>query len=170
MGETIELSEPQKVDIDARVHFDHKRDLVAELEVIENGVVVRTVPVGRLGATRIVGQFQHPIRRSGWLAVRTSGWKKGNPRGRQSLAHSAPIYVSVANASPLARTEEARRMAHSWLVLLDDLEEALSEKHIEELAERAAMGKVDAATIRKNRPGLLRAIKEARDYYLEQSR
>jgi len=170
MGETLQISQPGKVDVEARVLFDPKRDLVNELELIENGVVVRTCPVAGMGASRIKCPFQYDVRQSGWLAIRASGWKREEPQGRQSLAHSAPIYISVANVPPLARKEEARRIARSWILLLDDLEEALSEKNIERLAKRMASAPVDVETIRQNRPDLLSAIKEARDYFRKQSR
>lgn len=170
MGETIQLDEPGKVDITARVLFDPKRDLVSELEIIENGVVVRTCPAGHPGTSQIRCLVQHDVRQSGWLAIRASGWKRGEPKGRESLAHSAPIYISIANLPPLARKEESRRMARAWTVLLDDLEEALSDENIERLADRQATGRVDLETIRQGRPGLLSDIAEARDYFREQSR
>jgi hypothetical protein len=170
MGETLQLPKPGKVDIEARVRFDQKRDIVTELEIIENGVVVRTCPLGEFGSAGIRCPVQHDVRQTGWLAIRASGWKRGEPPGRQSLAHSAPIYVSVASLPPLARKEEARRMARAWIFLLDDLEEALSDEKIEKLAKRGATGSVHVETIRQNRPGLLSDIREARDYFREQSR
>ncbi len=170
MGGSLEISRPAKVDVEARVEFDPQSDLVSELEIIENGAVVRTFPVGRPGSSRIRRSFQHDVRQSGWLAVRAGGRKRGEPPWRRSLAHSAPIYISVANTPPPARQEVARRMARSWLVLLDDLEEGLSDENIQELAERVASAPVDVETIRQNRPGLLKAIQEARDHFRQQSR
>jgi hypothetical protein len=170
MGEVIEIPQPGTVEVEARVFFDKKSDFVTELEIIENGSVVRTLPLGERRSESIQSRFRHEVRESGWLAIRAGGWKKGKPKGRHSLAHSAPIYVSVANTPPLARKEAARRLARSWIVLLDDLEEALADAHIEELAKRAAVGRVPVETIRRNRPRLLSAIEEARDYFEEQSR
>jgi hypothetical protein len=170
MGETLQLSQPGTVNVEARVVFDPRREVVNELEVIEDGVVVRTFPLGKLLSKRIVGRFQHDVRKSGWLAVRASGRKLGELPVRQSLAHSAPIYISVENTPPIARQEQARRMARSWIALLDDLEDALSDENIGELAERMASASVDVKTIRQNRPGLLNSIQAARAHFREQSR
>jgi hypothetical protein len=170
MGSSIELAQPGTVDVVAAVEFDGQRDNVSELEIIENGVVVRTFPMGRRPASRIAGRFRHDVRQSGWLAVRSVGLKRRQPVLRQSLAHSAPIYISVANTPPLSRGEEGRRLARSWIVLLDDLEESLSDSNIQGLAERAASAPVNVDTIRQNRPNLLNAIQEARENFLAQSR
>ncbi len=88
---------------------------------------------------------------------------------RQSLAHSAPVYISVADTPPLARAEEARRLAHSWMVLLDDLEDSLADENIERLARRMASAPVDVETLRRNRRGLLSAIAEAREHFRERA-
>ncbi len=170
MGETVRIPRPGTVAVEARVRFFRKRDLVTELELIENGVVVRTFPVGKRGSDRISVKFQHEVRQSGWLAVRASGLKRKDLPVRAPHAHSAPIYVSVDNTTPLAKTAEARRLARSWTVLLDDLELALSDSNIGQLASRAASAEVQVETIRQNRPALLRAIREARERFREQSR
>ena len=162
MGSTLELAEPGPVDVVARALFEPRMDNVTDLEIIENGVMVRTFPVAGRSDSHIVARFRHEIAQSGWLAARAIGQKRDMDAVRQSLAHSAPIYVSVAGGPPLAATQEARRLARSWIVLLDDLEESLAEEHVEDLAKRPATAPVSAETIRQSRPRLLEEIREAR--------
>ncbi len=163
MGGDLQISKPGKVDVEAAVYFDRERDRIGELELVENGVLVRSL---RPSAHR----FQHEVLQSGWLALRARGLKRGELPVRESLAHSAPIYISVGNTPPLDRTEEARRMARSWIFLLNDLEERLSDERFERLGKRSGTAPVDLETVRRNRPALLKAIKEARDHFREQSR
>ncbi len=170
MGSTIELAQQGTVDVTAAVEFEWQRDNVSELELVEDGVVVRTFPVGKRRGSRIARRFQHEVRQSGWLAIRAIGQKRRQPVARQSLAHSAPIYISVANTPPLSGRDEARRLARSWIVILDDLEASLADDNIQGLADRVASAPVDVDTIRQNRPGLLNAIREAREYFHAQSR
>ena len=170
MGETVRLPRPGTVEVEARVRFDPTRDLVTELELIENGDVVRTFPAGKRGSDRINVKFEHEVRQSGWLAIRASGLKRRELPVRAPHAHSAPIYLQVENLPPFARTAEARRLARSWIVLLDDLESALSDEGIGELASRLASAQVSVETIRQNRPALLAAIEEARARFRKQIR
>ena len=170
MGATVELARPGVVDIEARVSFDPARDRVSELELIENGVVVRTCPVREALSVRILCPMRHRVRQSGWLALRAEGRKWGHPKGRASLAHSAPIYIEVADSPPLARQEEARRMARSWIAILDDLEQALASRNLKKTARRAATGRVSQETILQNRQRLLADIEQARELFREQSR
>ena len=170
MGSTIRIPEPGMVEVVAATYFEPARDTVNELELIENGDLVRSFPVKRLGTTQIKARFQHEVRRSGWLAIRASGLKRRTAPVRQSLAHSAPIYVAVGDEAPLADSEKARRLARSWIVMLDDLEESLSDENIEDLAVRPASAAVSLETIRENRPGLLEAIAEARELFRERAR
>ena len=170
MGGSLEIAQPGTVEIDASVFFDPHRDSIDELELIENGIVVRACPAGGRESDHILCHFPHDIRESGWLAVRVAGDKRGEAPVRESLAHSAPIYVTVANAPPLAAKGEARRMARSWIAILDDLEAGLSDQNIDRLARRVASAPLDAETIRQNRPYLLGAIQEARTHFREQSR
>ena len=165
MGSTLELPEPGPVDVVARALFEPTMDRIEELEIIENGVVVRTFPVLEQAASHVRAEFRHEVRQSGWLAARASGQKTGMMPLRRSLAHSAPIYISVAGTPPLTASDEARRLARSWTTLLDDLEESLSEGNVEDLARRPASATVDAETIRHNRPRLLEDIREARRWF-----
>lgn len=170
MGDTLHLSAPGTVEIEARVLFNPQQEAVNELEVVENGFVVRTFPAEIAHGSRIERRFEHQIDHSGWLAIRVDGFKHFSPLARQAQAHSAPVYVTVDNATPLARQEEARHLARSWLLLLDDLEAELAEEHIDTLAEEPGFARVDAATIRRDRPTILRAIQEARALFRARSR
>ncbi len=170
MGESLEIPRPGTVDVEARVLFDPRSDRVSDLEIVENGVVIRTCPLEGARSSGIRCSLKHEVRQAGWLAARASGLKADQAAVRQSLAHSAPVYLSLADAPPLARLEEARRMTRSWIALLDDLETALSEENLGGLAARQGSAQVAAATIRRNRPTLLAAIREARQHFEKRGR
>ena len=170
MGSAIRIPEPGMVEVVAATYFEPARDNVNELELVENGDVVRSFPVKQTGTTQIKARFRHEVRQSGWLAVRASGMKRAAATVRRSLAHSAPVYVTVGDRATLADSEEARRLARSWIVMLDDLEESLADENIENLASRRASAAVSLETIRKNRQGLLAAIAEARELFRERAR
>ena len=170
MGSAVRIPEPGMVEVVAATYFESARDNVTELELVENGDVVRSFPAKLLGTTQIKARFRHEVRQSGWLAIRASGLKRGAAPVRQSLAHSAPIYVTVGDQAPLADSEEARRLARSWIVMLGDLEESLSDENIEDLAVRPASAAVSVEVIRQNRQRLLEAIEEARQLFRERAR
>lgn len=170
IGETVELERPGTVEIEARVDFDPARDAVAELELVENGVVVRTCPASAMRSVRIRCPMRHEVHQSGWLAVRASGRKRDRPKGRASLAHSAPIYVEVAGTPPLDRREEARRLARSWIAILDDLEEDISPENLDKTANRWATGQVSLETIQRGQERLLDDIEQAREIFRRQAR
>ncbi len=91
----------------------------------------------------------------------------GTGRPRPSAAHTAPIYVAVADTQASRPTELLRR----WISRLDALEASLSDEHFEELlvfrpfASRLLIDGVPAEALRRDRPALRALIASARGYY-----
>jgi len=177
IGEEIVLKEGGRIPVEACVRFDPDRDSVEVVEIVENGQVVRRFPrVGK--AAEIRCRFQHEVVETSWLAVRASGKKKGevpSPRLADvqvspSLAHSAPIYVTLKGAPGLSAQRRAKLIAAAWLDRLDRLEKRLEEKNIRDLANYFASDGVDAETLRKSKDALRQRIQAARRYFHDRSR
>ncbi len=88
-------------------------------------------------------------------------------RQRPSAAHTAAIYVEVADSPGLAEQPRARALAHRALERLDSLDDRLGEVHLTQqiLRNLTYTDGIPAAEIRDNRPALDRAIGSARAHY-----
>src|SRR5207253_5394677 len=128
IGDEIRLERPGKVRVSANVSFDPAADDVTHVELIENGVVVHSIP-RRLTSTEIAVDLECEITESAWLALRVTGAEVSEPialaarRSHQPncAAHSGPIYVTVAAAEPLWAHPRSRDVAPTWLARLADL-------------------------------------------------
>ena len=155
-----------------------RRDIVERLELIVNGEPVKSLP--RKGEdSEISFKLSLEMPETSWVALRASGRKTDEVTGSfppfsffspSSLAHTAPIYVTVAGIPPLSAQPQAKLVAHKWLAKLQDLEARLQEDQVQHLARPAAPDGVDADTIRKNRPALLQAIQNAKQYFSDLAR
>jgi hypothetical protein len=169
IGEELVIPAGSRVVVKASVRFDGQRDDVAALEIVENGQVIRRFP--RKGqAEEIRCQFPYKPRETAWLAVRTTGKKRNELPSQRladvgvapSLAHSAPIYLTLKDAPALAVHGRVKLIAAAWLERLDHLEERLADHRIRDLANYFASDGVTAETLRKNRDALRERIHIAR--------
>ncbi|MGH7945802.1 MAG: CehA/McbA family metallohydrolase [Opitutaceae bacterium] len=176
MGAEIALKHPGTVEIEGRVRFDPARDEVNRIEIVENGLLVRSFP-REGGSAEIRCRFQHTVQESGWLALRSIGRKVGDRKvflmrydltTQPSLAHSAPVYITLQNV-PRRASPWGRRSLQPWIARLDDLKERLSDDRLKDLA-RAGPDGVSLEILQKNRQRLLEAIERARQQYLSRER
>jgi hypothetical protein len=183
LGEEIILDAPGSVQLSGSVRFDPSQDIITQLEVVENGEVVHSVT--RSGnASEIRFSIDHTLSESAWIALRAEGDKQGEPASRsvritergpapgplgppESLAHSAPIYVSIKNAPSVAEHPRAQKLAQEWIDRLDALEARLADDKIEVLAKDEADW-VTIEILRHSRPALLEAIEQARTHFKKQ--
>jgi hypothetical protein len=173
VGEELSLKSPGRVVVEGRVRFDPARDAVERLEVIQNGEVIQSFPRAR-EAAEIHCKLQHEVKEASWLALRSTGTRPGEqtawlpPIGepRPSLAHSAPIYVSLKHSPEMGAHPRAKALARMWLERLKALENRLAD---DELAARAGTNIIDADYFRKNRPALINAIQEAKEYFTDRA-
>ena len=178
MGEEVVLEQAGPVKVRGRVHFDPSWDDIERLEVIENGLVLRSFP--RTGnSSEIRFQFEHPVGEASWLAIRAYGKKLGEAMPLKtglihrtfrptSEAHSAPIYLSLHGAPSLSAHPRAKVLARTWLARLEDLESRLAVDEEGNLAlERPLSPRrtVETGLLRRNRSALLEEIQKARDYF-----
>jgi hypothetical protein len=68
------MARPESVLVEGRVSFDPATDDVRHVELVENGVAVRSI-ARREGAAEIDIQFEHEIDETAWLALRVTGSK-----------------------------------------------------------------------------------------------
>jgi hypothetical protein len=154
------------------VRFDPTRDDVTRLEVVENGILLHSAP-RRRGESEIACRFEHEVRGSVWLALRAQGRKVGENHAwvtrydtryvrSPSLAHTAPVYVSVEGTDPI----ESPALTRAWIARLEDLEARLAEDRLGDLASwPEASDGVELETLRAGRAALLEAIAESRRLY-----
>lgn len=183
VGKEVSLEHPGTVLVEARVRFDPARDNVTRLEVIQNGTLVKSCP--RVGSSGdIQCRFEQRIEETSWLAVRSWGRKVGEAgppdgfvppyRNRQreapaSLAHSAAVYVTIGDAPSLTQNRRARAVARVWLARLEELEERLADDNIQYLVQQTGETVPEVEYLRRNRPALLQAIRNARKYFAEKA-
>jgi hypothetical protein len=176
IGDEFVLKKPGPVLLEGRARFDPERDVVNRLEVIVNGEPVGSFP--RQGDSQEI-RFQLPyeIRETSWIALRATGTKMDevgrHPSlwGPTSLAHTAPIYVTIQGGPPLSAQPRAKALARKWLARLEDLEMRLAEDQIQYLADPPNQSDgVDAENLRRNRTALLQAIQAAKRYFTELTR
>ena len=186
MGEEVVLEQAGSVEVQGRVRFDPTWDNIERLEVIENGLLLKSFP--RTGdSPEIRFQFEHPVGEASWLAIRAYGKKLGEVVARNSPtgvihvtlkptseAHSAPIFLSLAGAPPLSAHPRAKALARTWLARLDDLESrlALDEDGHLALESPRSPGRrgVETGLLHRNRSALLEEIQKARDYFTRLAR
>lgn len=177
VGDEVVLDKGGTVLVEASVRFNPEWDDVEALEVVENGTVIRRFPRMRPSA-EIGGQFRHDMAETAWLAVRSSGKKRGEVRSERlaatqvspSLAHSAAIYVTLKNTPGLGAHRRAKFVAAAWLERLETLEQRLADNRIRDLAGWLASDGADADFLRKGRDSLLQRIQIAKKYFKERSR
>ena len=175
MGGEIARESPGSVTVAGRVLFDPSRDDVERLELVENGIAVRSFPrVDDSGEFSF--QVAHPIQENCWLALRASGQKVGEVvrpgvyRSSEptSAAHSAPVYLVLNGSPPLSAHPRARDVMRRWLARLEDLESRLQEDKISTLATRLeeSLGDLtDEDVLRRDRSALVEEIRKARSYF-----
>jgi len=139
IGEELSLARAGRVRIEAAVLFDPERDDIDALEVVERGEVIRRC-ARQANPSEIRCRFEHPVRQTSWLALRASGRKvaafalrdgsKPDPYPRGvTMAHTAPIFVTVRGTPPLGEQPRAKVLAASWLGRLETLEATLHRVH-----------------------------------------
>ena len=85
---------------------------------------------------------------------------------RESAAHTAPIYVTVAGTPPISEQNPARQIAKARLDLLDDLANRLADANLRDMARFPGSGDgVSMEDLRRSRGDLLQAIRKAREVY-----
>ncbi len=162
MGEEATVERAGSITVEGRVRFDPQRDNIQRLELIENGQLIGSFP--RLNqANEISFRVPYEVRASSWLAVRARGMKRDESSSfsRASLAHSAPVYVTLRNTPPLAQSALARSLARTWVARLDDLEARFAENQVPFLAQAGSDG-VSEAVLRRDRAELIEGIRSAR--------
>lgn len=166
MGGEARLAAPGTVRIEARVRFDPTRDDVRAIELVDGGEVVRTFTPDPAGDTPLA--LDHPVREATWLALRVAGVKRGENAPRASLAHSAPVWVSLQDAPPLARSARARALARMWHSRLVELEHRLRTQ-----ADHIGMGSwnddVPGELVARNRRELGDIIRAAKRHFAAQA-
>jgi hypothetical protein len=173
MGDEVLLKKPGSVVVEGSARFDSRHDIVDRLELIIDGEMVKSFP--RIGeASEIRFQLPYEIIQTSWVALRATGGKTDEPVGPyapffgpSSLAHTAPIYVTIQGTPPLQAQPTAKGLARKWLGKLEDLEARLQEDQIQYLAAPPVNDGVDADSIRKNRSALLQAIQAAKKYFTD---
>ena len=167
MGDEVFMEKSGKVAVEGHIRFDPERDQIHSLELIEKGEVVRIFP--RLNnAAEISFRTQYEVRDSSWLAVRARGQKLAEANFRFSLAHSAPIYITLKSSPPLSQQPLAKTMTRVWLARLADIEARLAEDKIPQLLS-ACCTEMTEEVIHRDRPALLREIASARTKYLDRA-
>jgi hypothetical protein len=174
IGDEVSLKKAGLVTVEASVRFDPERDDVTQLDIIENGTILRSF--SREGkAAEIRCQFRHEVSETSWLAARASGIKRGVPFPRlrnveNALAHSAAIYVTVIDMPALGSQRRAQLVAAAWLERLDGLEKQLAEDRLPALAKWPLGDGVDLDDLRKQRSNLLQRIQLAKKRFQERLR
>ena len=183
IGDEVILDQPGEVLVEGTVSFDPARDDVRALELVENGVVVRTFPRDA-DQPQIRCSFKHKVAEAGWLALRVTGTKVSDllppplwPHFKSDKifrapthAHTGAIYLSIKGLPTRAQSPRAKALAQDWIKKLDTLEQQLQESHIEELTKKPNFG--DSASlevVRRDRPALLEAIAAARRHFTAQT-
>lgn len=161
IGDEIVLDKPGPVRVRGRVRVDPTWDEIERIEVVENGLVLRTV--------KAEFDFDHTAHEASWLALRVTGTKKGEKGARPSLAHTGAIYLSMKGAPSLSEHPRAKHLARIWLARLQELEGRLAEQ-LDWMGLAVGSDPVDTATMRKNRAGLIQAIQEAKKRFEGQMR
>ncbi len=166
MGDEVLFDKPTTVTVEGRIRFDPSRDSIHALELVEKGEIIRSFP--RLNnSAEISFRVPYEVKSSSWLAVRARGQKlREAPPFRLSLAHSAPVYVTLRGAPSLSQQPLAKTMARIWLARLADFEARLAEDKVQYMLSPSGPETTEAV-IRRDRTALLREIEVARAKYLD---
>ena len=177
IGHEILLEKPSSVRIEGSVLFDHDRDNVEMIEIIQDGRVV-----SRISRTHDRGRMDfslgHPVDESSWYALRGYGQNKLEYRsvhpyhfnlwGATTIFHSAPIYVSIADTPVIGKNRRSGEVATDWLARLQDMEAMLAPESIDYVAMHFRGGndqEVPRDVFLNNREGLLAEIRDAQKYF-----
>jgi len=175
IGSEVILPEDGEVTIKGEVHFqkrgfDHLFDEMMELELVENGEVVRRFP--RLdNSGKISFEIQHKVQETSWLALRINSLylNKFPTRKLSDTAHSAPIYVTLENKPPISEHPRTQAIAKKWLASLDALAIRISEDNIEYLYERDPKfirgDHLPRQVLMDNHLALMKEIDHAKQYF-----
>lgn len=107
---------------------------VDHVEIVRNGEVVATVPIGE-GGRAAAGSGSIPVTESGWVVLRAwSGEDRPEILDLYPYATTSPVYVSVDGAPP--RSPEDAAYMLSWL---DLIERAAQGGEYNDAAEREAV-------------------------------
>ncbi len=171
VGDEITFDRPRSLKIEARVRFDPSRDDVQSLEIIENGELLQRF-TREDGKAEIHGSVAYHASQTVWLAARSTGTKLGelpHPRFKQiapSVAHTAPIFVSVLGSPSLRDRTRAKLIAGRWIEELDGLARRLAPDRIASLAGTPQQAdSVLLPVLERDRSDLLKRIDKARQWY-----
>jgi len=128
IGETIRLAGPRSVRVEGRAVGRHD---FRQVDVVQNGVVVRSAPSRRVGGHfEAELRFDLPITGPGWLALKVAGEGPGAPRevpslprnefGEALFGHTSPVYLEFAGRTifqPEAAAGFLREMEQSLRVI-----------------------------------------------------
>jgi hypothetical protein len=180
IGDEVTLKKPGSVHLEGHARFDPKRDVVDRLEVIVNGEPVASF-ARRGDAEEVAFELPYEVQESSWIALRATGRKMDEAIGSHppfpkffgptSLAHTAPIYVTIQGGRPLSAQPTAKVLARKWLARLVDLEMRLAEDQIQYRVAAAPTWHlddgVDTEYLRRNAATLLEAIQAAKKYFTD---
>jgi TolB protein len=133
LGENVQLSVPGTVSVRGSASSQSPLDRV---ELVYNGAIAGT---GKLSTDRLTGTLEQttPIGRSGWVCFRAYA-QDG------TLAHTSPIYVTVAGKPTVSRDD-----AQYFLQWIDRLEAKLNER-----------SRIPSPALRTHVEGQLKAARE----------
>jgi hypothetical protein len=177
IGGEVLLDQTRTVRLSGNVQFDPTADALQHLELIQNGQVIRRF--SRLqGAANIEFDIAHKVTESSWFALRGEGMSISENTLAQpmhfsnfqanSLVHTAPIYVTLKDGPGISESEQAKRIARTWLARLLDIEASLAEENLDFLAMQLSVPDIDAVpkeTLIANREALLQEIDVAKRYF-----
>jgi hypothetical protein len=112
LGENIQLAAPGSVSVRASAN---SQSPLHRVELVYNGAIVGTGKISTDGLTATLEQTT-PINRSGWVCFRAYAQDR-------TLAHTSPIYVTVAGKPVVSRND-----AQYFLQWIDRLEAKLNER------------------------------------------
>ena len=137
VGGEVFLLEEGNVTIKGKVLFKKQDiDQLMELELVENGEVIKKFP--RIDDSgKINFEIHHKVQETSWFALRINNRYFNRYPGGQpyDTAHTAPVYVTLKNAQPIAKHPRTRAIAKKWLASLDALELRLSQEKIQYLID-----------------------------------
>ena len=177
IGSDVVLDEPGTVNVRGQVTFDPQRDDISVVELVHNGVVLdRFSPIGDAASVSFSTQLR--VEESSWFALRAYGETllentDVSPFHMSSFdpptnLHTAPIWVTIRNRSPIEQSAQAKTVAQAWLARLENMEQVLAPENMEQLAASLAAPDFDAvprATLFNNREDLLREIQTAKQFF-----
>jgi hypothetical protein len=112
LGESIALSGPGRVRVKASARAQYP---LAKVELIYNGQVAASLPLAKDMLSAILDQ-EIDVKTTGWLALRATGPSHADSPVGAVYAHTAPIYVDIANSKLRSRDD-----ALFFLSWIDDL-------------------------------------------------